>query len=94
MGVGFEVLADEFSLAAPFLPMSIYFLSDCVDESAEARDERLHLKRLTAARVTQPKRSLSNRGGNRLHLKKCLSGLKWELAQPLAGGKFGDSRWF
>ena len=42
MGVGFEVLADEFSLAAPFLPMSIYFLSDCGDESAEARDERSH----------------------------------------------------
>ena len=42
MGVGFEVLADEFSLAAPFLPMSIYFLSDCGDQSAEARDERSH----------------------------------------------------
>ena len=40
MGVGFEVLADEFSLAAPFLPMSIYFLSDCDDESAEAKDGR------------------------------------------------------
>lgn len=52
------MLADEFSAAFPFESKSTCFLSDYADESAEARDGKLHYETAEAVdRYWEPRSS-------------------------------------